>query len=144
MWKTTCKSLQGPRPIKLLNFADWMRNAIVKAKEDGDFINEHISNIAGIELSHPILTYLLEFFFDVFETFIIIFWIFFGNGLQFHLPINHIPPCEPMGAIIESTPLMNKGRIVIWELLANFERTTARWITLICWKRFWNWTIGTY
>jgi hypothetical protein len=31
-----------------------MRDAIVKAKEDGDSINEDISNIAGIELSNPI------------------------------------------------------------------------------------------
>lgn len=78
MWKTTCKSLQGPCPNKLLNFVDWMRDAIVKAKEDGDSINEDISNIASIELSNPILPYLLEFFLDVFETFInfiITFWI---------------------------------------------------------------------
>ncbi len=52
MWKTTCKSLQGPN--KLLNFAGWMRDAIIKAKEDGDSINEDISNIAGIELSNLI------------------------------------------------------------------------------------------
>jgi hypothetical protein len=31
-----------------------MRDAIVKAKEDGDSINKDISNIVGIELSNPI------------------------------------------------------------------------------------------
>jgi hypothetical protein len=31
-----------------------MRDAIIKAKEDGDSINEDISNIAGIELSNLI------------------------------------------------------------------------------------------
>jgi hypothetical protein len=49
-----------------------------------------------------------------------------------------------MGAIIKSMPLMNKGRIVIRELLASFKRRASRKITLICWKRFWNWTTGTY
>ncbi len=115
MWKTTCKSSQGPCPNKLLNFADWMKDAIVKAKKDGDSINEDNSNIASIELSNPILPYLLEFFLDVFETFInliITFWIVFLQWVAISLT-NHIPPCGPMGAIIESMPLMNKGKIVI-------------------------------
>jgi len=42
-----------------------MRDAIVKAKEDGDSINEDISNIVGIELSNPIFPYLLEYIKEV-------------------------------------------------------------------------------
>ncbi len=38
---------------------------MVKAKEDGDSIHEDISNIAGIELSNPILPYLLEYIKEV-------------------------------------------------------------------------------
>lgn len=48
MWKATHRSIQGSHPKKLLNLGDWVRDAITKAKEDGNSISEDISNIVGI------------------------------------------------------------------------------------------------
>jgi len=48
MWKATHRSIQGSHPKKLLNLGDWVRDAITKAKENGNFINEDVSNIASI------------------------------------------------------------------------------------------------
>ncbi len=44
----------------MLNFGDQVRDVVAKAKEDGHFMNEDVSNIASIKFAvHPIFALIL-------------------------------------------------------------------------------------
>lgn len=54
------KVLQGPCLAKMLDFGNQVRDAIAKAKENGRFMNENVSNITSIKFAaHPIFAIIL-------------------------------------------------------------------------------------
>jgi hypothetical protein len=59
-FESNMKVLQGPHLAKMLDFGDQVKDAIAKAKENGHFMNEDISNIASIKFAtRPIFALIL-------------------------------------------------------------------------------------
>ncbi len=53
-FESNTKVLQGPCLAKMPDFGDQVRDAIAKAKEDGCFMNEDVSDITSIKfVVHP-------------------------------------------------------------------------------------------